>query len=398
MSQTKADINLCNRCGYCQSECPVFRETGLERMVARGRIDFLRNEGANSPDALIKDVLYDCTLCGKCAEGCPLGVDVPSIILKGREQLQRERRTPFLMPAAMSLLLPRPQLLRFGSAALRLYDASGLRRLSGWLGVLPGQEGLLPRRVGPSYRSRRPAGTPSRGQLTYFLGCATDFFYPQVAQAVEEVLTRSGRPAQLALNHCCGLPALVYGNRDLAEELARKNIAHLEGAGTVVTDCATCASALKDYPRLLADDPTWLQRAQELSRRVMGFSELMLEMEVQAGQPPGDTATIHYPCHLVRHQHMAKDCLHGVLQGMKGLELRPMTGADECCGGAGTYVFNHPRLGQQIGSRKADWFRQTGADLLVTECPACMSQLSRFLPGEARVLHTAQLVAGRTGS
>jgi len=36
------EISQCNKCGFCQVACPIFRTTGHESGVARGRLALLR--------------------------------------------------------------------------------------------------------------------------------------------------------------------------------------------------------------------------------------------------------------------------------------------------------------------------------------------------------------------
>jgi succinate dehydrogenase/fumarate reductase-like Fe-S protein len=42
ISENYDDIAHCNRCGFCQVACPIFRSTGHESGVARGRLALLR--------------------------------------------------------------------------------------------------------------------------------------------------------------------------------------------------------------------------------------------------------------------------------------------------------------------------------------------------------------------
>jgi glycolate oxidase iron-sulfur subunit len=70
--------------------------------------------------------------------------------------------------------------------------------------------------------------------------------------------------------------------------------------------------------------------------------------------------------------------------------------ADWCCGGAGSYAVYHYDLSLQVLDRKLDNVERTGANLLVTSCPACIIHLSfgvhrRGLP--VRVCHIAEVVA-----
>jgi glycolate oxidase iron-sulfur subunit len=69
--------------------------------------------------------------------------------------------------------------------------------------------------------------------------------------------------------------------------------------------------------------------------------------------------------------------------------------ADWCCGGAGSYAFAHYELSQQVLDRKMENLKKTGADLLVTSCPACIMHLSygvRKHGLSTRVCHISELI------
>jgi len=59
-------IAQCNRCGFCQVACPIFRSTGHESGVARGRLALLRAiiENRLEWSDELEEPLYDCMLCG----------------------------------------------------------------------------------------------------------------------------------------------------------------------------------------------------------------------------------------------------------------------------------------------------------------------------------------------
>jgi glycolate oxidase iron-sulfur subunit len=61
---------------------------------------------------------------------------------------------------------------------------------------------------------------------------------------------------------------------------------------------------------------------------------------------------------------------------MPGAEFVELPEADWCCGGAGSYALSHYDLAMQVLDRKMGNLEKTGADLLVTTCPACILQLS----------------------
>ena len=80
---------------------------------------------------------------------------------------------------------------------------------------------------------------------------------------------------------------------------------------------------------------------------------------------------------------------------MPGLEVVPLDGAAECCGGAGIYGLTHPGLGGWIGSDKVRSVLATGADALVTGNPGCMMQIGAGLGlagSRIPVVHLVELV------
>ncbi len=47
-----------------------------------------------------------------------------------------------------------------------------------------------------------------------------------------------------------------------------------------------------------------------------------------------------------------------------------------CCGAAGSYAFKNYDLSQKVLERKMGNVAKTGADTLVSSCPACIMQLA----------------------
>ena len=68
-----------------------------------------------------------------------------------------------------------------------------------------------------------------------------------------------------------------------------------------------------------------------------------------------------------------------MLGAIPGLELVPLKGSDECCGGAGIYGITHSDLGGRIGKDKVDAILATGAQAVATGNPGCMMQIGSGL-------------------
>ncbi|MGB2877417.1 MAG: (Fe-S)-binding protein, partial [Dehalococcoidales bacterium] len=135
-------------------------------------------------------------------------------------------------------------------------------------------------------------------------------------------------------------------------------------------------SFLKDYAKLLADDPEWAEKAKEFAGKVRDISEFLVDigLNTEMGELQ-KKVTFHDPCHLAHYQKI-KDQPRTILKSIPGVEFVEMGEADMCCGAAGSYAFKNYDLSQKVLERKMDNVAKTGADTLVSSCPACIMQLS----------------------
>jgi Fe-S oxidoreductase len=80
-------LHLCLTCGLCSSGCPA---SGLFDMDPR-RFLRLAVLGADQ-DLLGTPWIWACTLCERCKEFCPMGVDIPALVYAARAAWPREER------------------------------------------------------------------------------------------------------------------------------------------------------------------------------------------------------------------------------------------------------------------------------------------------------------------
>ena len=94
--------------------------------------------------------------------------------------------------------------------------------------------------------------------MALFGGCLVDFVYPEQGEALLEVLRDQGVQVEYPLEQtCCGLPAKMMAEDDLARDVARQNLAAMDPADYdyILTLCASCGSHLKEnYPKLLGEE------------------------------------------------------------------------------------------------------------------------------------------------
>jgi glycolate oxidase iron-sulfur subunit len=196
---------------------------------------------------------------------------------------------------------------------------------------------------------------------------------------------------------CCGMPMVGYGFKDEARKMARHNIDLLLGLNvdTIVTDCATCGSSLKEYPHWLADDPEYAERAKQFAARVRDISEFLVEIGIRPPEGRVDSrVTYHDPCHLCRAQGVREQPRE--MLRAAGVELVEMEGADTCCGSAGTQLITHYHTSVGVLERKIDNMAATEAEIIASGCPGCQMQLGLGVKRrglKARVVHPSQILA-----
>ncbi|MFB3816927.1 MAG: (Fe-S)-binding protein [Candidatus Methylomirabilales bacterium] len=394
----------CNKCGSCTSVCPLYQQTVYEGMVARGKLALVESmlDGGVVTAEAARGVMETCLLCGACAQNCPSLVPTTDLFLQARSAFAERLGIPLAVRALLTVLAS-PRALGTIMPPLSLVQRSGLPALlEGPLGTLAPEGLKAAARTAPpvalqAFRSRPlPSGRGTRGRVAYFAGCFMNWGYADAARGTCLALSRAGYQVESPAVVCCGVPHRAYGDAGAALDLARKNVAALEGYEAVVSDCASCGAALKEYGRLLAGDPAFAERAQALSSRVADAAEFLVKQGYEA--PRGETrlrVTWHDPCHLVRGQGV-KVQPRDVLRSIPGVELVEMKGADVCCGGAGSFCVTHPELSQAVGGTKAENVMATGADAVVTQCPACLSQLRAMLKSKGaatKVIHLGELLA-----
>jgi Fe-S oxidoreductase len=394
----------CATCAKCNSVCPVYDVFRSEDMSSRGWYEIVTDKNYSYLNS--KRVVEACLNCKSCRTACPAGVDVSQLILDRRAEnpnklagfIFRFHAQSFTFGILLKLLArlqpfwDQPVIRRMLDVVTRpmLRSLAKSARLSSRI--------VMPKLARKHLRDRYAKLVPQPGQaprsaVAYFHGCAANYFDDGVGDAVIAVLRRHGVEPDLPPQRCSGTPIETYGYRELAREGARVNLASLAGYGIVVTGCASCTLALKDYPALFAGQPEE-QAAEALAKRVKHIAEFVAQSPVKPAMGSVVTATgkvtYHSSCHL-RAAGVTQEPRQ-LLKSLPGLAYVEMPDADRCAGGAGTYLVKDFETSQRIVDRKRRAVEQSGADLVATSCPACMIQLRTGLQGAAEVKHVAQVI------
>ncbi len=386
----------CIRCGRCLPVCPTYQETQLEMFSPRGRLSLLRavEDGKLDLTAGVEAHLYHCLDCRACNTVCPPGVRIGELILRGRVAVEEKHPRSWLMKCALRYILTGAERAEILSLPMQIVQALRLDRLTAaLLSRLP----LIGPRVRDlvefSPRIGRPAlhdltlVTPAQGErrhrVAYFLGCMMNVAMPDVSRTTVRLLTRAGcevvTPRHPA---CCGAPQDDQAMLGLSRDLARSNIALFETlideVEAIVTDCAGCSGALKEYAEWLHEEPAWAARAARFSAKVRDVTEWLdanWPPELELRHPPA-RATYHDPCHLSNVQGIRQQP-RNLLARVKGLDVAPLPDSFpvRCCGSAGVYNLTHTPMSLKLLDNKMEDIAATGADLVISANPGCLMQL-----------------------
>jgi glycolate oxidase iron-sulfur subunit len=201
---------------------------------------------------------------------------------------------------------------------------------------------------------------------------------------------------------CCGALSVHAGRLEEGRARARRLIASFEEADldVIVTNAAGCGSNLRDYGKLLADDPVFADRAAVFSAKVRDVSEVVAEGDARAERHPLELrVAFQDSCHLL-HAQRVRDAPRAVLRSIPGLVLAEPAEQELCCGSAGIYNLVQPAAAAELGARKAAHVLATGADGYASANPGCLLQVTAHLRRTGRPLpafHPIELLAASIG-
>ncbi len=236
-------------------------------------------------------------------------------------------------------------------------------------------------------------------EVSLFIPCTVDLFLPRVGEAVVSLLRRAGvNPVYHEDQTCCGQPAMNAGYQSEARKVAKHFISVFEKDEVVVSPSGSCVCMVKyHYPELLADEPRWLKRAEQLSSRIYELSQYLVDVlkAEDLGASFDGKVAYHESCHILRGLGVSAQPKK-LIQAVKGAELMPMNDADSCCGFGGEFANNYPEISASMLQDKVENFLSSGADLLILCEPGCLLNIGGYLhrnhPGK-KVMHLASFLA-----
>lgn len=373
-------MDRCTKCGICQAYCPVAaatdsfpgpKYTGPQAQRFR----------AIDPTKDLSPAL--CSGCGVCTSVCPNDVAITDIIaiakarmVGGDDQLPIRQR-----------LLNRPDLIGRMCAtapaiANMVLENRTLRALAHKL-IGVHREAPLPRVAGRRFRRWLDSHPQTDGPtVSYFSGCAVEFYDADVGIAAVEVLSRLGLRVDVPTDKCCGLPMLSSGEWDAGRRYADAMVSGLsstsESGNTIVSTSTSCSLTLRS--KYAAYFGLTTPTAKTVADRVVDICEFLLDKHAEGladlVNPLPARAVYHGPCQLRGHK-----------MGMPAVELLqliPKLSVDlsqaDCCGIAGTYGYDRDKheVAMAVAKPLTDRIADLKPDLVVCDSETCRWHIEKL--------------------
>jgi len=414
------DMSACLECGRCTLNCPTVNTNKAlnpkylviqqrEHLIAKAPalLAANRNGAAANQTAVVEsaaeaaaangnpriaaldmitevateDVIWGCTTCGWCEEGCPVGIEhIQRIVDMRRYQVLMESKFPQQATGAFK----------------------GIENQGNPWGI--GQEKRADWAAGLDIPEMAEVGDPTDLDVLYWVGCAGSYDErnQRVSKAFSSLMKRAGvKFAILGKEEMCtGDPARRLGNEYLYATVAAQNVETLNRykPKRIVTQCPHCYHNLaKEYPDFGG------------TYEVVHEGEFIDEL-IQAGRlKPRNTVeqrvTYHDPCYMARHNRKyqgARNAL-GAIPGTELTEIEQSKERTFCCGAGGGCFWKEEHEGTRINQKRFDQISVAKPQTLAVGCPFCMTMLedamkSRSLEESMRVRDLAELLVEATAA
>ena len=355
LSDFKALIHQCSKCGLCQAECPLYQTTGNDCTVSRGQFMMLKGvlDGELKMSKVINRYLDLCLKCGKCTHFCPSGIDAVDVIISAKSEYFRTH--------------PIEKLITFFQKYFLV--------------------GLIPRIVRTFISLKKSQKFEKK--VLYFGGCGSKL---KGDKALVQVLNSIGIEVINPLFHCCGIPYFVRGDLNEFNNSIKSYIKILKkyDIKEVVTTCASCEKSLKDYIKWAGENISNEDRCLLKEIKVKNIYEYLRENNTKLTLKKQVKATYHKPCNINNFED-----IEWLLKNIENLEYVEMQGFDECCGLNGLSKINEYKIMKNIFNKKRMNIKNIQAKNVLTSCLGCETALRLYSFGAYKVYDLIEFIAKR---
>ncbi len=239
-----------------------------------------------------------------------------------------------------------------------------------------------------------------------FIPCYVDQLYPRVGMATVELLERCGYRVEFPVQQtCCGQPMANTGCTEDARPLALRFFEIFKGYDYVVAPSGSCVAMVRHhYEEYLGGTPGFA----ELKRKTFELTEFLVDVAKldRLDHAFPYRVGLHQSCHGLRELRLARSSelminsfskAQQLLSLLRGIELVPLSRADECCGFGGTFAVAEEAVSCMMGLDRIHDHRTAGAQVLTANDMSCLMHLQGLIHRQAaplRVMHLAEILAG----
>jgi Fe-S oxidoreductase len=336
------EAQACAACGRCSDQCPalISQKPLNPRTIMTALFD-------RKPDRITLDEIWSCTTCMACTTHCPVLIDPMDKIISLRRNrvLDKGQLPKEALPMIRNLEL-------YGDT----YGKGSAHRTDFCIGEMSVKK--------------------IKSDILLWIGCSGAFHprYQAVALAMSRLLTSAdiGFGILGEKECCCGDGARRLGEESLFKNLANKNIESINAFNPekIIAFCPHCFNTLKnEYPGLGGQF--------NVVSAVEFLDSLVREQKIVPKYASNRVITLHDPCYLGRANRIY-DPLRNLMQAIPGLKLKETQRNRDmafCCGGGGGRMWLHETLGENINKIRSREILNTGADIVGTACPFCMTMM-----------------------
>ena len=306
------EINACSRCGVCLDACPLYVAGDNNNIPPVYFIRSIREKKVR------ESLAFDCLLCGRCEEYCPVGIKTNDLRVSQRKFFN------------------------------------------------PGVNGSLDYLPKPVVR---------QAEVAYFAGCMTHLT-PTIKRDMLEIFKVSG------INYlfldadgsiCCGRPLMMAGQEDKARKLIENNSERIRQSGckTLVTSCPICYKVFREE----YDLPIEVLHHSQYILRLYKSGQMMLKGTQRR-------YVYHDPCELGRGSGIYDEPRALINTVAELIEGNDVLSESMCCGGSlGNTIISDQRRVELI-DRTVESLIANNPEAIVTACPLCKKTLQRRSPVE----------------
>ena len=243
-------------------------------------------------------------------------------------------------------------------------------------------------------------------RVALFITCYNDTLFPETGKAVVRLLERLGHAVEFPAGQtCCGQMHWNTGYQAEALPLVRRFVDQFRSAEAVVVPSSSCVAMMRDHYPLMAEqlkDEQLKLDLSELLPRVWEFSEFLTKKlgleDVGAYYP--HKVTYHASCHGLRNLGLGDGPVK-LLKSVRGIDLVPLQGLDQCCGFGGTFAVKNADVSAAMLADKTQAVLETGAEACTACDNSCLMHIEGALHRQqtgVRAIHLAEILAGEEGA